>query len=99
MYYIIEPKYFKKAYKKFFDLKEIEKFSKFKAKLKNYPYIGDMLRVPYVREFKTPKGKRAYFVINEKNKTINFVAISDKKNQNTIIKFIFKNLDKYSYEI
>ena len=95
MFRIVEPSYFEKSYIKFFDSNEIVKFSRFKKRLKINPYIGDMIRVHFVREFKTSKGKRAYFIIFEDKNIILFVAISNKKNQRDVIKFIFENLSSY----
>ena len=73
----------------------IIEFSKFKNKLKINPYIGRGLRVPFVREFKTNKGKRAYFIIYEEFKVVLFVGYSNKKNQRKFIEDIFQNLDYF----
>ena len=95
MYRVISTKSFIKGYSKFFDKDELVKFSKFKEKLKLNPFIGKPLRVTYVREFKTSKGKRAYFIVYVEFNIVLFVGFSDKKNQDVVIKNIFLNLDKY----
>lgn len=89
-------------HKKLLDAEELNKFSKFKNKLKENPYLGDQIRVPFFREFKTNKGKRAYFLIYEEIKIVLFVAVGNKKNQKQMINKIFEKLDKfkeYTYKI
>ena len=93
MFKVLVTQSFIKEFKQLFNKVEIEKFNSFKEKLKLNPYLGDQLRVPFVREFKT-KGKRAYFIINSKSKKIIFIACSNKKNQNYVINEIFMNLDE-----
>ena len=93
MFKVLVTQSFIKELKQLFNKVEVEKFNLFKEKLKLNPYLGDQLRVPFVREFKT-KGKRAYFIINSKSKKIIFIACSNKKNQNYIINEIFMNLDE-----
>ena len=93
---------FLKKYKSTLNSSEIDKFSKFKERLKINPYIGDSLRVKFVREFKTEIGKRLYFLVYDDLKIVLFVAFSDKKKQRTTIKRIFEQLDefkKYVYKI
>ncbi len=92
---IIATKSFLKNISKFLEKKEFEKFEKFKERLKNYPYLGDSLRVPFVREFKTESGKRIYFLVYEEIQIILFVSMSNKKDQNRIIQIIFENLKEY----
>lgn len=79
----------------FFDSSELEKFSKFKEKLKMNPYIGKQLKVPFFKEFKTNIGKIAYFLIYEELKLVFFVAYSNKKNQQQTIDSIYNKLDKF----
>ena len=89
-------------YKRFFDKGELSKFDKFKERLKINPYIGDQLRLPYVREFKTEKGRRAYFLIYDDINIVLFVAFSNKKKQKTTINRIFEKLEefkKYTYKL
>ena len=93
MYKVLVTQSFIKEFKQLFNKVETEKFNSFKEKIKSNPYLGDQLRVPFVREFKT-KGKRAYFIINSKSKKIVFIACSNKKNKNYIINEIFTNLDE-----
>ncbi len=93
---------FLKKYELFLNSSEIDKFSKFKERLKINPYIGDPLRVKFVREFKTETGKRLYFLIYDDLKIVLFVAFSNKKKQRATIKRIFEKLDefkKYIYKI
>lgn len=71
------------------------KFNKFKNRLRRNPYLGDTLRVNYVREFKTSSGKRVYFLVYEDITLILFVAYSKKKNQQEIIEKIFDKLDSF----
>lgn len=80
---------------KLFDTQEQQKFNIFKEKIKENPYLGDQLRVPFVREFKSSKGKRAYFLVYEEIYLILFVACGNKKNQKTIINRIFERLDEF----
>ncbi|MCH8520175.1 MAG: hypothetical protein LAT82_05470 [Nanoarchaeota archaeon] len=91
MFKVLVTQSFIKELKQLFNKIEIEKFNLFKEKLKQNSYLGDQLRVPFVREFKS-KGKRAYFIVNSKSKKIIFIACSNKKNQNYIINEIFLNL-------
>lgn len=93
MFKVLVTQSFIKEFKQLFNKVEIEKFNSFKEKLKLNPYLGDQLRVPFVREFKT-KGKRAYFIINSKSKKIIFIACSNKKNQSYVINEIFINLNE-----
>jgi len=74
---------------------EIEKFQKFKERLKINPYIGDPLRVKFVREFKTETGKRLYFLIYEEINIVLFVALSNKKKQKATINRIFEKLEEF----
>ena len=86
-------------HKQFFEKKELKKFNKFKNRLKTNPYLGDQLRVPHVREFKTRKGKRAYFLIYSDIKIILFVAFSNKKKQKITINRIFEKLEEFKVYI
>ncbi len=63
LFEVIATTSFLKDLNHFFQKEEIEKFEKFKDRLKINPSLGDQLRVPYVREFKTESGKRAYFLV------------------------------------
>jgi len=94
-YKIIATEPFLLNYIEFFEKYELEKFEKFKLRLKVYPYLGDQLRVPFVREFKTESGKRAYFLVYTEIKVILFVAFSTKKNQKKIITDIFERLKEF----
>ena len=95
MYRVISTKSFIKGYSKFFDKDELVKFSKFKEKLKLNPFIGRPLRVNYVREFKTNKGKRAYFIVYEEFSIVLFISYSNKKEQKVSIDRIFERVDEY----
>jgi len=89
-------------HKQFFDIEELKKFKKFKNRLRMNPYIGDQLRFPYVREFKTDKGKRAYFLIYDEINIVLFIAFSNKKKKKTTINRIFEKLEefkKYTYKL
>lgn len=95
LYQIKATETFAMQYKQFFDKEELMKFNKFKERLKTNPYLGDQLRVPYVREFKTDNGRRAYFLIYDDIKIILFVAFSNKKKQKTTINRIFEKLEEF----
>ena len=96
MYFrIILTEPFLEEYKKFFDKNELVKFYKFKEKLKSNPFIGKPLRVNFVREFKTDKGKRAYFIVYVEFNIVLFVLLSNKKNQKPTIEKLFKYLGDY----
>lgn len=95
MFKIVATHSFLKDYSNFFDNSELIKFEKFKLRLSNNPYLGDPIRVPYVREFKTSKGKRAYFLVYDSKKIVLFVGYSNKKNQKKVIGDIFRNLSDY----
>lgn len=95
-YEIFNTYEFNKKIIKYFDSKELIKFEKFRKKLIFNPYLGDQLRVSFVREFKTKKGKRAYFIIYKDYKKILFIGLGNKKNQKEIIDSIFNNLDEYN---
>ena len=95
MFKIIATQSFFNEYQEFFDNIELNKFEKFKKRLKSYPYLGKPLRVPYIREFKTSKGKRAYFIVYIKFNIILFVGYSNKKKQKDIINDIFYNIEEY----
>ena len=77
MYRIKATDPFFKEFLKLFDTQEQIKFNSFKEKLKLNPFLGDQLRIPFFREFKTNKGKRAYFLIYEDINLILFVACSN----------------------
>lgn len=94
VYRIIATYSFLKGIYKFLDTIELKKFENFKSKLKSNPYLGDQIRVKFVREFKTNKGKRLYFIIDKHNKIIKFIAYSNKKEQKNVIERIFRNLHK-----
>ncbi len=93
MYKIITTKTFVNGMFKYFEKKEFIKFNKYREKLN--PYLGDIVRVNYVREFRLFSGKRAYFIIYCDLKIILFIKISNKKNQNIIINEIFNNLKEF----
>lgn len=95
LYKIKATEPFTMQYKQFLDKEELLKFDKFKKKLEINPYIGDQLRVPYVREFKTNKGKRIYFLIYNDIKIILFIAFSNKKKQKITINRIFERLEEF----
>ena len=95
MYKVISTKSFIKNYSRFFDKDELVKFSKFKKKLRLNPFIGKPLRVNYVREFKTNKGKRAYFIVYEEFSIVLFIACSNKKEQEDKISEIFSRISEY----
>jgi len=80
---------------KFFEKKELEKLENFKLRLESNPYLGDSLRVPYVREFRLNNGKRAYFLVYDELKIILFVSMSNKKSQKETINTIFKNIKEF----
>ena len=73
---------------------EIKELNSFKIRLRENPYLGDPIRVPYIREKKI-KGKRVYFIIYEKYNAILFVAISNKKQQKRTIDAIFTDLKEF----
>ena len=93
MYKIITTKTFILEISKNFEKVDFIKFNKYKEKLKLNPFLGDMIRIYFVREFRLKGGKRIYFIIYEDFKIILFVAISNKKNQQKKINKIFNNLD------
>ena len=95
MFKIVETKPFIKEIYNLFDYQEINKYFKFKRKVKINPFIGKGLRVNYVREFKTNKGKRAYFIVYFKFNLVLFVASSNKKEQKVVIEKIFNKLDEF----
>ncbi len=102
LYKIIATEPFLLNYIEFFEKTELDKFEKFKERLKFNPYLGDQLRVPFVREFKTESGKRAYFLIYAEIKIILFVTLSNKKDQKKVINNIFEKLKEfkeYAYSI
>lgn len=65
MFKIIKTDPFYEKMIRIFDKEELDKFSKFRERLRENPYLGDGLRTKYVREFKTKQGKRAYFIVYE----------------------------------
>lgn len=97
MFKVIFTEPFLKDHFKFFDKTELRKFYLFKDRLKLNPYLGKGLRVEFVREFKTSKGKRAYFIVYEEFKIILFISCSSKKNQKHKIDEIFLRLREYYY--
>ena len=62
------------------------------------PYVGDHLQVPWFREKKKDK-YRIYYLIYEDLKVVYLVAISAKKNQQTVINTIWLLLDQFKGEI
>jgi len=95
MYKILTTKTFISNLFKNFDKLELIKFNKFKEKLKLNQNLGDILRVPFVREFRLKSGKRIYFIIYEDLKIILFVRVSNKKTQKFVIGDIFNNLHNF----
>ena len=86
---------FKIEFEKLFDKHETLKFKRFVERIKINPYQGNPLRVTFVREFKSQKGKRAYFLVYEDIKKVLFIAVSNKKTQQKIIDSIFNNLSGF----
>ncbi|MBI2669144.1 hypothetical protein HYX14_04855 [Candidatus Woesearchaeota archaeon] len=86
--------------------KELEKFPKdfhdwldrIEDQLVLNPYVGDHLRVPWLRE-KKRGGFRVYYLIYEDLPAVYLVAISDKKDQQKIINTIFLLIDNFKEEI
>lgn len=58
------------------------------------PWMGDILRYPFIRE-KRIRGKRLYYLIYEEWKAVLIVGISDKKTQQTTIDTIIELLPEY----
>jgi mRNA-degrading endonuclease RelE of RelBE toxin-antitoxin system len=62
------------------------------------PFVGKPIRVKWFREKKFGK-YRFYYLIFEDLKSVYFVNMSDKKNQQTIINSILLLLDIYKKEL
>jgi hypothetical protein len=99
MYRVFATEEFIKKLLKYLDKAEQKKFLIFREKIKVNPYLGDQLRFPFLREFKTKKGKRVYFLVYEEFRVIYFISVSNKKNQKDEINEIVENLGKYYEEI
>ncbi len=62
------------------------------------PYVGDPIRVPWLREKKYGK-YRIYYLIYDDLQCVYLVGISGKKNQQRIINTIWFLLDHYKEQI
>ncbi len=71
---------------------------KIENQLVENPYVGDQIRVPWFREKKKDKF-RIYYLIYEDIKAVYLVAISAKKDQQTVIDTIWLFLDQFKDEI
>lgn len=79
-----------------------KEFSEWLDKIENQlvenPYVGDPIRVKWLREKKRDKF-RVYYLIYEESKSVYMVAISEKKDQQKVINGIFLLLDQFKDEI
>ncbi len=83
-------------------LKEINKWpkpdreaaEKIPKQLADNPLTGAPLNYPFLRE-KRIKEKRVYYLVYEDLELVLLVAVSGKKNQQTTINHIRKNLDEF----
>ncbi|MBI5798076.1 hypothetical protein HZA98_04195 [Candidatus Woesearchaeota archaeon] len=62
------------------------------------PYVGDSIRVPWLREKKHHK-IRVYYLIYDDMKAVYLVAISEKKDQQRVINTLFLLLNNFGQEI
>ena len=76
------------------DKSDKQRISKFMRQLKEQPFSGKPLGLPYLREKKFD-GKRMYFLVYKAFMVILAVGISDKKAQQATINKILADLDKY----
>jgi len=94
---VIQFETFKKKFSKLTP-EEQEMILSFAKKLKENPFLGKPLGTAFLREKKFD-GKRAYFVVYEKEQYILMVRISDKKDQQKEIEEVKRNQDVYRYAI
>ncbi|MDO8428681.1 MAG: hypothetical protein Q7S92_05710 [Candidatus Diapherotrites archaeon] len=77
---------------------EIEWMEKVKREIKENPFTGKPLQVPWFREKKF-EGKRLYYLIYENLGKILLVRFAGKKEQQEIINFILKNKKEFEKEM
>jgi len=94
MYSVFHTQKYDKQFAKLLSAHEQTETDDFERKLSERPYLGDPLGTPFFREKKID-GKRIYFVINDTHKGIFMIRISTKKDQQTAIKEIKKQLRYY----
>ena len=71
---------------------------KIEEQLKENPYVGDPLKVPWFREKK--RGKfRIYYLIYDDIKAVYLVGISEKKDQQRMINTVLLLVDNFREEI
>ena len=97
MYDIYETSTFTKQKRKLLSKAETIQYENTLKRLKNNPFQGDALGRKYFRELKI-KGKRLYFLIYEDLVLVLFIALSDKKTQQSTIDAIKRMMPLY-YEI
>jgi hypothetical protein len=71
-----------------------QKADKIPEKLATNPFSGDQLRYPFLRE-KRVGGRRVYYLIYEDLALILLVAVSGKKDQQTTINHIVRELKEF----
>ena len=75
-----------------------EEIKKLRDKLKENPFVGDPLGFKFFREKKFG-GLRLYFLVYEDIVVVLFVALSDKKTQQSTIDEVKLNLKEYWQEV
>jgi len=95
MYSVFRTAHFDKESDKWLSLEEKRKVERFERnQLPFNPYVGDPLGYRFLREKKLDT-KRVYYLIYEEFQSVVLVQISDKKQQQTTINEIKRNLDNY----
>ncbi|MAG47247.1 hypothetical protein CL617_01460 [archaeon] len=72
--------------------------TKIEEQLNESPYVGDQIRVKWLREKK--RGKyRIYYLIYDDIKSVYMIGISGKKDQQAVINSIWLLIDQFKDEI
>ncbi len=95
MYLVFRTANFEKEIDKWLSLEEKRKVERFeKNQLPFNPYVGDPLGYRFLRE-KRLDTKRVYYLIYEEFQSVILIQISGKKQQQSTIDEIKRNLDNY----
>jgi len=94
MYLVFRTRKYEKLFTKLLSTHEQREVQDFERKIAEHPHLGDPLGTPFFREKKID-GKRIYFIINDTYEGIFMLCISTKKDQQTAIKEIKKQLQHY----